>query len=57
MDDVIDRLEFIEGLDRMGLDFSADSLNLFDDQKVSEARRYISEAIRFEGAVLIKHVP
>lgn len=34
MDDVIDRLEFIGGLSRMGLDFGPDSLNLLDDQKV-----------------------
>eukprot|EP00983_Pelagomonas_calceolata_P067540 1149509-Pelagomonas_calceolata.AAC.5 len=34
VDEVIDRLEFVEGLDKMGLGFGKDSLNLLDDQKV-----------------------
>lgn len=34
MDDVIDRLEFVGGLTKLGLDFGPDSLNLLDDQQV-----------------------
>jgi len=34
VDNVIDRLEFTGGLDKMGLDFGENSLNLLDNQKV-----------------------
>lgn len=43
MDGVIDHLELLEGLDRMGLSFTADSLNLDSEQEV--LRHHPNEAV------------